>query len=125
MKNFKEESRAANERNGSGRINYALNTQTPILGTTSQSKAKTKTQITLSNEQFKHTRWLYKQYERKTPSWLRKTFVLNQYRRKSLNDVLHEAQLDEAFCGKCTDMSEWHDQLHLVWHNIMGRPSCI
>ena len=124
MKNFKEESRGDNHQNGSEHINYAPDTQTPISDPTSQRKVKTKTQITLSSEQFKHTRWLYKQYGRKTPSWLRKTFALNQYKRKSLNDILHEAQLDVAFCGKCTDFSEWHDQLHLVWHQINGVPPC-
>ena len=125
MKNFKEESRTNNERGGSGHINYAPDPQSPILDPTSQRKVKTKTRITLSSEQFKHTRWLYGQYERKTPSWLRKTFVLNQYHRKSLNDILHEAQLDKVFCGKCTDLNEWHDQLHLVWHDINRRPSCL
>ncbi|HKR82243.1 MAG TPA: hypothetical protein VJR27_04580 [Candidatus Saccharimonadales bacterium] len=124
MNDFKKESRNQNKQNGSEHINSAPDHQTPILASTSQREVKTKTQIKLSSEGFKHTRWLYKQYGRKTPSWLRKTFVLNQYRRKSLNDMLHEAQLDDAFCGKYAGTNEWHDQLHLVWHAINRRPSC-
>lgn len=125
MKNLEEESRTQNMQDGSGRINYAPDTQAQVSSPTSQSKVKTKTQITLGSEQFNYTRWLYKQYGYKTPSWLRKSFVINQYRRKSLNDILHEAQLDSVFCGKSTGSSEWHDQLHLVWHDINGGSSCI
>jgi len=104
-------------------MNYAPDTRTPISVSTSQRKVKPKIVIRLC-ERFEITRWLYKQYGLKVPTWLRRTFVLNQYRRKSLNDNLLEAQLDRAFCGKYTATNEWYDQLHSVWHDINRRPSC-
>lgn len=124
MKNSKKESRNQNPQEGAGRINYAPDTQKPILDPTSQRKVKNQMQVTLGRRRFNFTRWLYKQYGLKTPSWLRSKFLLNQYRRKSLNDNLREAQLDKVFCGKCTDTDEWYDQLHSVWHDINEVQPC-
>ena len=124
MKKLHLESHGQNNQNGAERINYATDTQTPILDQTSQRKVKTQTHITLGRERFNYTRWLFTQYGLKKPTWLRGTFLLNQYRRKCLNDNLREAQLDKVFCGKCTGSTEWYDQLHSVWHDINGRASC-
>jgi hypothetical protein len=108
-----------------GRINYALSTQTRILSTTSQRKVSPKIEIKLGRKQFYETRWLFNQYGLKTPSWLRGKFLLNQYRRKCLNDNLREAQLDKAFCGHCQDKNDWSGLLHSLWHDINGGSSCI
>lgn len=125
MENLHQESPSKNNQNGSGRIIYAPSTQTPILDPTSQRKVKTQMQVTLGRRRFNFTRWLYKQYGLKSPTWLRSKFLLNQYRRKSLNDNLREAQLDKAFCGKCTNTDEWYDQLHSVWHDINEVQPCV
>ncbi len=108
-----------------GRTNYAPSTQTQVLSTTSQRNVSPKIEITLGRKQFNETRWLFNQYGQKTPSWLRCKFLLNQYRRKCLNDNLREAQLDKAFCGHCHDKSDWSGLLHTLWHDINGGSSCI
>ncbi len=107
------------------RINTALGTQKQVSSTTSQRKVSPKIEITLGRQQFKETRWLFNQYGLKTPSWLRGKFLLNQYRRKCLNDNLREAQLDKVFCGHCHDKNDWSGMLHSLWHDINGGSSCI
>jgi hypothetical protein len=124
MQNLKEKSLGQNPPKNAEHTKYALDTQTPIPASTSHRQVKTKIEIKLC-ERFKETRWLYNQYGLKAPTWLRRAFVLNQYRRKSLNDNLLEAQLDKAFCGRYTATDEWYDQLHSVWHDINRRPSCV
>lgn len=124
MQNLKEESPDQNLWKSAEHTNYAHETPTSISVPTSQSKVKTKIVIKLCSR-FESTRWLYKQYGLKSPSWLRRTFILNQFRRKSINDNLLEAQLDNAFCGKYAATDEWYDQLHSVWHDINMRSSCI
>jgi hypothetical protein len=124
MENYKEESTDQNPHEDTGHTNYAPNSPAPISDSTSQRKVKTKIEIKLGYERFNTTRWLYNQYGLKTPTWLRRTFILNQFRRKSLNDNLLEAQLDNAFCGSYTATDEWYDQLHSVWHDINRRPLC-
>jgi hypothetical protein len=124
MTNCKEESLDQNPQECAGRMNYAPSTQRPILAPTLQRRVKPRIVIKLGCKQFDYTRWLYKQYGLKTPGWLRRTFILNQYRRKSLNDNLREAQLDEVYCDKYAGTDEWCDQLHSVWHEINGGSSC-
>lgn len=119
------ESPTKNLQKQAGRINYATRTQTQISDMTSQRKVSSKKEITLGRKQFNETRWLFNQYGLKTPSWLRGKFLLNQSRRKSLNDNLREAQLDKVFCGHCQDENDWATLLHLLWHNINGGSSCI
>ncbi len=124
MKNYKEESCGQNPQESTEHINYAPNTQSAILGTTSQCKVKTKIEICLCDEQHSGLRMLFSDYGLPVPTWLRKKFIVNQYRRKCLNDNLREAQLDKAFCGKWGGTNEWWDSLHSVWHDINGRPLC-
>lgn len=102
MQNYKEESPNQNPQEDAGHTNYVLDSPASILAPTSQREVKTKIVIKLGSGQFDTTRWLYKQYGLKTPTWLRRTFILNQFRRKSLNDNLLEAQLDKVFCGHYT-----------------------
>ena len=125
MKNYTVESPTQTKQKSAECINTALGTQKQILGTTSQRKVAPKTEITLGREQFKEARWLFNQYGLKTPSWLRGKFLLNQYRRKCLNDNLREAQLDKVFCGHCHDKNDWSGMLHSLWHDINGGSSCI
>ena len=125
MKNSKEESHSENKHNDSERINYAPSHQTPILSTTSQMKVSPKIEITITNEQLEAVKWLFKQYGKSKPSWLRQKFYINQRRRKCLNVELTEAQLDRAFCNHYRSTNELFDLLHLLWHNINGELSCI
>lgn len=106
-------------------MNDAHSTQSQVLGPTSQRKVSSKIEITLGHQQFKETRWLFNQYGQKTPSWLRGKFLLNQSRRKCLNDNLREAQLDKVFCGHCHDKDDWSGLLHSLWHDINGGSSCV
>lgn len=119
------ESPTQNIQKQAGRMNYAPSTQKQILDTTSLRKVSSKKEIKLGRKQFTETRWLFNQYGLKTPSWLRGKFLLNQSRRKSLNDNLREAQLDKAFCGHCYDKNDWSGLLHSLWHDINGGSSCI
>lgn len=106
-------------------MNDALSTHSQVLNPTLQRKVSSKIEITLGREQFNETRWLFNQYGLKTPSWLRGKFLLNQSRRKCLNDNLREAQLDKVFCGQCHDKDDWSGLLHSLWHDINGSPLCV
>jgi 6-phosphogluconate dehydrogenase len=107
MENFKEVTDPQNETNQSGRTNYALDTQTQDLDTTLQRKVSSKIEITITRHQ------------------LRQKFYLDQRRRKCLNSELMEAQLDCTFCDHYRNTDEWHDLLHLLWHNVNGSSSCV
>lgn len=106
------------------RISYVPDTQSPILNTTSQRKVESRIEIKMSRKQLQETKWLFTQYDQNKPTWLRGKFLLNQYRRKSLNDTLREAQLDKAYCDKCRDYEDWAGLLHTLWHDINEEPLC-
>lgn len=124
MENGKEESCGQNPQEGTGHTNNAPDTKTAILVPTSLGKVKTKIEVCLCDEQYRSVRMLHKDYGLAMPTWLRKKFIINQYRRKYLNDPLREAQLDKVFCGKAGNTDDWWDSLHSVWHDINGSPSC-
>lgn len=124
MENIKEVSRIQNNANSTERTNYAPSTQSAVLDPTSQSKVSPRIEIKLGRKQLYETQWLFTQYGLSKPTWLRGKFLLNQYRRKCLNDNFREAQLDQAFCGKCSNYEDWAGLLHGVWHDINRSPSC-
>jgi len=124
MKDFKKESRTENTQNGTGHINSASNHQTPILSTSSKMKVSSKIEITITPKQLTAATWLFRQYDLKTPSWLRQKFHINQRRRKTLNVELIDAQLDRAYCGQTQNDLDWDGLLHQLWHQINGVPSC-
>ncbi len=124
MTNFKEESRIQKLENGIGSINHAPDTHTPILDPTSQRSVQKQSQFSLSNEQYIELKWLIEQNGQVKPAWLRRKFKLNQRRAKLLNDCLREAQLDAMYCGKCSDIEDWPELLHAVWHEINGVVLC-
>lgn len=124
MGNFKEVTHLQNKPNQSGRTNYALDTQTTIADTTSQMKVSSKIEITITYKQLVETKWLFGQYGKRKPNWLRQKFYIDQRRRKSLNTELIEAQLDHPFCDRYHNSDEWYDLLHLLWHQINGVPPC-
>lgn len=125
MANFKEESHIQNITKDSKCIDYAINNQTPIEATTLQRKVTTKTEICLEPRQLHETKWLFRQYELPKPGWLRQRFLLNQRRRKCLNDVLSEAQLDGSFCSDCHNLDDWSGLLHSLWHKVNQEKICI
>lgn len=124
MKNLKEESSTKNVQNGSEHINSAPNHQTPIHDTTLQRKVPSKIEITISPMQLAAAKWLFHQYEQKPPTWLRKKFLIDQRRRKTLNVELVDAQLDRVYCGKPQNDLDWDGLLHELWHQINGVPPC-
>lgn len=124
MNDFKKESQIKNTQKGTGHINSAPDHQTPISGTSSQTKVSSKIEITITRQQLAEMKWLFNQSLKKKPSWLRQKFYIDQRRRKCLNIELMEAQLDRAFCNRYRNTDEWYDLLHLLWHNINGELSC-
>jgi len=124
MENYKVESSTQNAQIGVTHTNYALDTQTSNLGQTLQRKASSKIEITITRQQLIEAKWLFNQSCKSKPSWLRQKFNIDQRRRKCLNTELTEAQLDSAFCDHYQNTEEWHDLLHLLWHEINGEPTC-
>jgi hypothetical protein len=125
MNYFKEVSHDQNEQNGSEHTNSALDHQTPIKDTASQMKVSSKIEITITSKQLGEIKWLFEQYGKRKPDWLRQKFYIDQRRRKCLNLELMEAQLDRVFCNHYRNTDEWYDLLHLLWHDINGVSSCI
>ena len=124
MNYFKEVSHNQNKQNGSEHTNSAPDYQTPIKDTTSQMKVSSKIEITITRQQFAAAKWLFKQSDKRKPSWLRQKFHINQRRRKSLNVELVDAQLDKVYCGHRQNSEDWDGLLHQLWHQINGVPSC-
>lgn len=106
------------------RINYAPDTQTAVLDPTLQRRVTNKIEIKLSAEQFSWIRWLFIQYGQVKPGWLRRKFKLNQRRKKLLNDILREAQLDKVMCAQARGGEDWACILHSVWHEVNGVELC-
>jgi hypothetical protein len=69
-------------------------------------------------------RWLFEQYSKQKPGWLRQKFYINQRRRKCLNMELLEARLDGAYCGQCQSLETWDGLLHMLWHDVNGVTPC-
>ncbi len=124
MKDFKEESRTKNTQKGTGHINYALSTQTPIYDPTLQRKVSSKIEITITRQQLNKAKWLFEQAGKRKPDWLRKKFLIDQRRRKCLNTELAEAQLDQVYCSHDQNPKDWDGLLHELWHQINGVTSC-
>lgn len=124
MQDFKKESPNQNNQNGSGYTKSTPDHQTPIYDTTLQRKVSSKIEITISPMQLAAVKWLFHQYEQKPPTWLRKKFLINQRRRKTLNVELVDAQLDRVYCGKPQNDLDWDGLLHEFWHQINGVSPC-
>jgi len=87
---------------------------------TSHRKVTRKKEISLSPEQYKEASWLFRQYEKTKPGWLRRRTVINQRRRKLLNDIWREAGLDGKWCWLLYGSDDWSGVAHSVWHQING-----
>jgi hypothetical protein len=124
MENIKVESSTKNTRKSATHINYAVGTQTPVSGSTLQVKASSKVEINITRQQLSEAKWLFNQFCKSKPGWLRQKFYINQRRRKCLNSELTEAQLDRVFCTSYQNTDEWYDLLHLLWHEINGELLC-
>lgn len=124
MNDFKEESRNQNKQNNSEHTNSASDHQTPIYDSTLQRKVSSKIEINITRKQLNAAKWLFEQAGKRKPDWLRKKFYVNQYRRKTLNVELKEAQLDEVYCGHARNEEDWDGLLHTLWHQINGVLLC-
>ncbi len=124
QKNITVESRSKKLDKYAKRTNYAPDTQTAVLDPTLQRRVINKIEIKLSTEQFKWIRWLFMQYGQVKPGWLRRKFKLNQRRKKLLNDILREAQLDKVMCAQARGDEDWVCILHSVWHEVNGVELC-
>jgi len=87
-------------------------------------KVSSKIEITITRKQLSEATWLFNQYGKRKPDWLRQKFNIDQRRKKCINIELIEAQLDYIFCDRYQNTDEWYDLLHLLWHDINGVPSC-
>lgn len=124
MKDFKKESHTKITQKGNGHIKSALDHQTPINDTTSQMKVSSKIEISITRQQLNKAKWLFEQAGKRKPDWLRQKFLIDQYRRKCLNNELAEAQLNEVYCGQAQNNEDWDGLLHKLWHQINGVSSC-
>jgi hypothetical protein len=109
---------------GTKRTNYAPDTVRQELTPTLYRKAASKNEVILSHTQLREASWLFNQYDIPKPGWLRTRFVINQHRRKLLNEVLWEASLDGCWCGPQRVNNDWSGQLHKLWHAINGVSLC-
>lgn len=96
----------------------------PKTGSVLQRRFPSKTEITLNPAQRREAAWLFKQYDRPKPRWLRKKFLIDKYRRKKLNNVLCLAGLDGYACGTPCANEDWSGEVHTLWHKINGKPLC-
>ncbi len=101
-----------------------VNTQTKILGATSLRKVYVKSEVVITGAELSKITLLFSDYGIKKPGWLRRKFRINQRRRKTLNDLLSDAGVDESYCGHCMDLIEWSALLHSVWHEINEVKKC-
>jgi hypothetical protein len=108
----------------SKRTNYPLIAVKQELPSTLYRKVAPKNEIILSRTQLREATWLFTQYDMPKPGWLRTRFVINQRRRKLLNEVLWEASLDNCWCGPHCANNDWSGQLHKLWHLVNSRPLC-
>ena len=95
------------------------------MNITSQVEVKNKNEIIICDAQFKEIKWLFSQYDIEKPGWLRRKFRINQRRRKCLNDVIGEAQLDRIYCDTECLNGDWSMQIHHIWHDINGVIRCL
>ena len=97
----------------------------PKSAPTSQIKVKSKRQIIITKQQRYWAANLFKQYGLPIPGWLRTTFIINQRRRKLLNDILWEANLGSDFCGHCQSSDDFSYHLHCLYHCVNGGLPCL
>lgn len=109
---------------GAKGTHYHNEGEQPFFGQTSQIKVEPKTYIKLCSTTRNELAWLLKQYGESVPTWLRKKFVINQFRRKALNKAFCESQLDVTHCERLSPEDDWSTYLHLAWHQINGVELC-
>jgi hypothetical protein len=125
MQNLSLQTSSQNRANDFGRNQHALCHIQQELVPTLQHKVTAKSEVSLTHAQLREAAWLFKQYDLQKPGWLRTRFVVNQRRRKQLNEVLREAGLDSNWCGTRCDADNWSALLHSLWHSVNGRHICI
>lgn len=91
------------------------------LAATFQRKVSSKNEIVIGNKCRQWAAYLFRQYDKPVPGWLRVRLIINQRRRKQLNDLLWEANVGKAYCGQCLKSDEWDYHLHCLWHLINGK----
>ncbi len=89
-----------------------------------QFKDRVKSEIKLTRQQLNELTQLFKDYAKKKPGWLRQSFLINQRRRKLLNNVLADAGCDVLVCGTLSPGSDWFYSLHAGWHLINNQSLC-
>ncbi len=104
---------------------HALYSAQQELVPTLRCEVRAKSEVSLTRAQLNEATWLFKQYGLQKPGWLRTRFVVNQRRRKQLNEVLREAGLDSIWCGAHCDANDWSALLHRLWHTVNGRHKCV
>ena len=106
-------------------MQHQVDTQTKILGATLFRKVQIQNEINITSITLRETKWLFEQYGHTKPGWLRRKFTVNQRRRKMLNDIMREAQLDKVYCSKCSCADDWAGTLHILWHQLNEVEKCL
>lgn len=91
---------------------------------TSQRTVRSKIKVSITKPQRDWVAYLFRQYDKPVPGWLRTSFVINQRRRKLLNDIFKEANVDGGYCGQCIYQDDWSYHTHCVWHVLNEIPIC-
>jgi hypothetical protein len=124
VRKIHQESSTENRTLGDERINSRTALLERKIGTTSQRKVKSKSEIIITRQQRYWAADLFKQYDLPIPGWLRTRFIINQRRRKLLNDILWEANVGSEHCGQCDKSDDCFYNLHCLWHIVSGGSPC-
>ena len=99
--------------------------QKPETASTSKRNVRRKNDIKITKTQRDWTAYLFRQYGIQVPGWLRTSFAINQRRRKLLNDIFRDANVDNGYCKQCVKQDDWSYHAHCVWHIVNEVSLCI
>jgi hypothetical protein len=124
VRKIHQESNTRNRALGDGCINGRTGQPERKIGATSQRKVTSKNEIIIGNKCRYWAAYLFRQYGKPVPGWLRASFKINQRRRKLLNDLLKDANVGKTYCGKCQQSDDWDYHLHCLYHILNRGEQC-
>lgn len=110
--------------NGVKYNNYRVDRRKPFFDKTSRMRVLCKTKKILCPQTRNELADLFREAYLPVPTWLRQKITITQSKRKTLNKILFEAQLDSTHCKRTLLKDNWSGRLHLAWHDINEVPLC-